>query len=78
MRAYEGINGYSYVSTGTDDWGYYGRKYDMLDRIEEKRKTKDALKDKLRYIKDTIKVVKHNKEKIFVEKAPGYELLRGE
>ena len=50
----------------------------VLDKVMEKRRAKIDIMKKMALIREKIKYVKHNKEKIFVEKAPGYELLRGE
>lgn len=50
----------------------------ILGNITERRRIKVDIMQKLAIVEEKIKNVKHNKEKIFVEKAPGYELLRGE
>lgn len=50
----------------------------ILGNVTERRRIKVNIMQKLAIVEEKIKCVKHNKEKIFVEKAPGYELLRGE
>ena len=49
-----------------------------LDKVMEKRRAKIDIMKKMALIREKIKDVKCNKERIFIEKAPGYELLRGE
>lgn len=49
-----------------------------LDKVMEKRRAKIDIMKKMALIREKIKDVKRNKERIFIEKAPGYELLRGE
>lgn len=50
----------------------------VLDKVMEKRRAKIDIMKKMALIREKIKDVKRNKERIFIEKAPGYELLRGE
>ena len=50
----------------------------VLDKVMEKRRAKIGIMKKMALIREKIKDVKRNKERIFIEKAPGYELLRGE
>lgn len=50
----------------------------ILGNVTERRRIKVDIMQKLAIVEEKIKCIKHNKEKIFVEKAPGYELLRGE
>lgn len=67
-----GINGWT-----VNDDGVYTVNC-VLDKIMKKRSTKIDIMKKMAFIREKIKDVKHNKERIFIEKAPGYELLRGE
>jgi len=50
----------------------------VLDKVMEKRRAKIDIMKKMALIREKIKDAKRNKERIFIEKAPGYELLRGE
>lgn len=50
----------------------------VFDKVMEKRRAKIDIMKKMALIREKIKDVKRNKERIFIEKAPGYELLRGE
>lgn len=60
----------------TDGINYVGAS--ILGNVTERRRIKVDIMQKLAIVEEKIKYVKHNKEKIFAEKAPGYELLRGE
>lgn len=69
--------GHIAYNTGiADGINYIGAS--ILGNITERRRIKVDIMQKLAIVEEKIKYVKHNKEKIFVEKAPGYELLRGE
>ena len=67
-----GINGWT-----VNDEGVYVVNT-VLDKVMGKRSAKIDIMKKMALIRERIKDVKHNKERIFIEKAPGYELLRGE
>lgn len=70
-------HGHNFYNTGiADGINYIGAS--ILGNITERRRIKVDIMQKLAIVEEKIKYVKHNKEKIFVEKAPGYELLRGE
>lgn len=71
-----GHNFYIYNTGIADGINYVGAS--ILSNITERRRIKVDIMQKLAIVEEKIKYVKHNKEKIFVEKAPGYELLRGE
>lgn len=69
--------GHNFYNTDiADGINYIGAS--ILGNITERRRIKVDIMQKLAIVEEKIKYVKHNKEKIFVEKAPGYELLRGE
>ena len=70
-------HGHNFYNTDiADGINYVGAS--ILSNITERRRIKVDITQKLAIVEEKIKYVKHNKEKIFVEKAPGYELLRGE
>jgi hypothetical protein len=70
-------HGHNFYNTGiADGINYIGAS--ILGNVTERRRIKVDIMQKLAIVEEKIKYVKHNKEKIFVEKAPGYELLRGE
>lgn len=72
-----GHNFIIFYNTGiADGINYIGAS--ILGNVTERRRIKVDIMQKLAIVEEKIKYVKHNKEKIFVEKAPGYELLRGE
>lgn len=66
----------SYGAYVNDNANYVGAS--ILGNVTKRRRIKVDIMQKLAIVEEKIKYVKHNKEKIFVEKAPGYELLRGE
>lgn len=66
----------AYNTDIADGINYVGAS--ILGNVTERRRIKVDIMQKLAIVEEKIKCVKHNKEKIFVEKAPGYELLRGE
>jgi hypothetical protein len=66
----------AYNTDIADGINYVGAS--ILGNVTERRRIKVDIMQKLAIVEEKIKYVKHNKEKIFVEKAPGYELLRGE
>ena len=51
---------------------------DVLHQIRGKIRTQVDVIKRIHCVRDRIKDVERNKEKIFIKKEPGYELLRGE
>lgn len=70
-----GINGF-YSSIVNDTYAYDDN--DTFHQIQEKIKARSGVIKRLSCIRKKIKDVERNKEKIFIKKEPGYELLREE